>query len=377
MWSNCLGLISFLCTLAFANGLAHAADPTLNELAGLPVTAMFFSSGAPGMVMGLVRGSESLVGGLGETAKGNGQEPTGQSVFRLGSISKVMAGELLATLTVEGKLRLSEPLQRFAPQGKTVPTVDGRAITLLDLATHSAGLPRDIGPAPEGQTFLTWPTEHERWDYISSTEPPLAACDDRRLFQCGIPVAGGCDGRRGRRIPTPALLQSHLAAPLSMTDTTVRPSAEQCARLMTGTGQSGPGPCIDTSPSAASAGVYSTGDDMIKWLRHLITGADGNAPARLIARAAYRQRAEMPVVIGFDEAGSMNGLGLGWVIEAPHDQMPLIVQKSGGAEGFMSYLAFVPGKAVGIFFVMNRMDLVTFSATAAAANSILAMLSPR
>ena len=169
MWSNCLGLISFLCTLAFANGLAHAADPTLNELAGLPVTAMFFSSGAPGMVMGLVRGSESLVGGLGETAKGNGQEPTGQSVFRLGSISKVMAGELLATLTVEGKLRLSEPLQRFAPQGKTVPTVDGRAITLLDLATHSAGLPRDIGPAPEGQTFLTWPTEHERWDYIGST----------------------------------------------------------------------------------------------------------------------------------------------------------------------------------------------------------------
>ena len=102
-----------------------------------------------------------------------------------------------------------------------------------------------------------------------------------------------------------------------------------------------------------------------------------NAPAQLIARAVYRQRAEMPVVIGFDEAGSMNGLGLGWVIEAPHDQMPLIVQKSGGAEGFMSYLAFVPGKTVGIFFVINRMDLVTFSATAAAANSILAMLAPR
>jgi D-alanyl-D-alanine-carboxypeptidase/D-alanyl-D-alanine-endopeptidase len=337
---------------------------------------MFFSSGAPGMVAGLVRGSESLVGGLGETAKGNGQEPTGQSVFRLGSISKVMAGELLATLTVEGKLRLSEPLQRFAPQGKTVPTVDGRAITLLDLATHSAGLPRDIGPAPEGQTFLTWPTEHERWDYIGSTNllwPPatIAAYSNVGYQLLGDAMAAAAGESYS------ALLQSHLAAPLSMTDTTVRPSAEQCARLMIGTGQSGSGPCIDTSPSAASAGVYSTGDDMIKWLRHLITGADGNAPARLIARAAYRQRAEMPVVIGFDEAGSMNGLGLGWVIEAPHDQMPLIVQKSGGAEGFMSYLAFVPGKAVGIFFVMNRMDLVTFSATAAAANSILAMLSPR
>src|SRR4051794_38303075 len=65
MCTKCLGLISFLCTLAFANGLAHPADPALNELAGLPVTAMFFSSGAPGMVVALVRGPESLVGGLG------------------------------------------------------------------------------------------------------------------------------------------------------------------------------------------------------------------------------------------------------------------------------------------------------------------------
>ena len=376
MWRNSLGLVSFLCTLAVANGLAQAADPALNELAGLPVTAMFSSSGAPGMVVALVRGSESLVGGLGETAKGNGQEPTGRSVFRLGSISKVMTGELLAALTVEGKLRLSEPLQRFAPQGKMVPTLDGRAITLLDLATHSAGLPRDIGPAPEGQTFLTWPTEQERWNYISSAKLLWPPATTAAYSNVGYQLLGDAMSAAAGESYS-ALLLNRLTAPLGMTDTTVRPSEEQCARLMTGSGLSGPTPCIDASPSAASGGVYSTGDDMVKWLRHLVTGADVNAPAQLIARAVYRQRAEMPVVIGFDEAGSMNGLGLGWVIEAPHDQMPLIVQKSGGAEGFMSYLAFVPGKTVGIFFVINRMDLVTFSATAAVANSILAMLAPR
>ena len=73
----------------------------------------------------------------------------------------------------------------------------------------------------------------------------------------------------------------------------------------------------------------------------------------------------------------MRRSGLGWVIEAPHDQMLLIVQKSGGAEGFMSYVAFVPGRAIGIFFVINRLDLIAFVGTAAAANSILAMLAPR
>src|SRR5215213_11558819 len=53
--------------------------------------------------------------------------------------------------------------------GKTVPSLDGRAITLLDLATHSAGLPREIGPPPEGRSSLTFPSREELWDYVCST----------------------------------------------------------------------------------------------------------------------------------------------------------------------------------------------------------------
>ena len=109
--------------------------------------------------------------------------------------------------------------------------------------------------------------EHHRYwqvlgDYIGSTNllwPPatIAAYSNVGYQLLGDAMAAAAGESYS------ALLQSHLAAPLSMTDTTVRPSAEQCARLMIGTGQSGPGPCIDTSPSAASAGVYSTGDDMV------------------------------------------------------------------------------------------------------------------
>src|SRR5689334_15889836 len=141
-----------------ANLRSAADDPVLSQEAPLSLPTMFLTSGAPGMVVALVRGGASLVGGLGETSKGNGQEPDGRSFFRIGSIAKAMAGELLADLVVEGKVRLSDPLQRFAPPGKTVPSVDGRAITLLDLATHSAGLPRTIGPTPEGRSDLNFPS---------------------------------------------------------------------------------------------------------------------------------------------------------------------------------------------------------------------------
>jgi serine-type D-Ala-D-Ala carboxypeptidase/endopeptidase len=352
-----------------------ADDPVLLEESRLSAPALFLGSGAPGMVVALVRGDSSLVVGLGETAKGNGQEPDGRSFFRIGSVSKAMAGELLADLVVEGKVRLSEPLQRFAPAGKTVPSLNGRAITLLDLATHSAGLPREIGPIPEGRS-LTFPSREELWDYICSTPllwPPatIAAYSNVGFQLLGEALAAAA----GEDYAT--LLRRHLAEPLGLPDTTLQPTPDQCTRLMTGSGLSGPAPCIDTGLVGANAGVYSTGNDMANWLRHLVNGPSADAPARLMARALYRHRAEMAAAIGFDESGPMSGLGLGWVIEAPRGTMPLIVQKSGALEGFMSYAAFVPGKDVGIFFVMNRLDFVTFSGTTAIANGILAALAVR
>ena len=66
----------------------------------------------------------------------------------------------------------------------------------------------------------------------------------------------------------PELLRERITGPLGMTDTGVRPTKEQCDRLITGSGLGGPGPCADTDATAGSGGLYSTGNDMARWLRH-------------------------------------------------------------------------------------------------------------
>ena len=57
--------------------------------------------------------------------------------------------------------------------------------------------------------------------------------------------------------------------------------------------------------------------------------------------------------------------------------MPVIMQKSGGGGGFMSYIAFVPGREVGIFDGVNRVDFTMFFGLTMAANELLASLAPR
>jgi len=112
-------LIAGLAMTLLARGVAIAADPpsadpVLTEATEFPGYAMFAESGAPGMVLAVVRGESSVVLGYGETERGNGQAPDGRSLFPVNSIAKVFATEVLASLTAKGRVRLTDTLQQHA-----------------------------------------------------------------------------------------------------------------------------------------------------------------------------------------------------------------------------------------------------------------------
>ncbi len=98
---------------------------------------------------------------------------------------------------------------------------------------------------------------------------------------------------------------------------------------------------------------------------------------RGLAHAVYRQRQSLPAAIGFDEAGPMSGIALGWIAVAAHDRIPMVLQKSGGGGGFMTYTAFAPGRDVGVFVAVSRVDFGMYAGMVAAANGIIAELAAR
>ncbi len=113
---------------------------------------------------------------------------------------------------------------------------------------------------------------------------------------------------------------------------------------------------------------------MAIWLRHNL---DDPAPALRLSHAVYRLRQSLTAAIGFDEAGPMTGLGLGWVAMQGRGAEPTIMQKAGGGAGFMSYVAFAPGTGVGVFVVVNRVDFGMFAGLAHGANALIASLVTR
>jgi D-alanyl-D-alanine-carboxypeptidase/D-alanyl-D-alanine-endopeptidase len=367
-----LFLLALVSILAFAPACRAADDPVLAEATNLTGAVMFLDSGAPGMVLVVVRGDGTLIRGYGETKKGNGRTPDGASLLRLNSITKVFTTEVLVTLAAEGKLALTDPLQRFAGDAK-VPEFGQRPITLLDLATYSAALPREMGDPPEGANPRAWPTREDRWRWLPGYQLPWAPGTIAAYSNVGFDVlADAVETAGGQSYPD--LLRSRVTAPLGMTDTGFAPTSEQCARLMIGSGLGGAATCVDTHATDGSGGLYSTANDMALWLHHNLADPTG---LLALSHAVYRPRQAIPVAIGFDERTPMAGLGLGWVTVAAQGIQPMLVTKSGGGAGFMSYIAFAPGRDVGVFVAVNRVDFPMFFGLTGAATGLIANLVTR
>lgn len=130
--------------------------------------------------------------------------------------------------------------------------------------------------------------------------------------------------------------------------------------------------------AAGASGLYSTPDDILRWLSwHLDRFGSKDAEIRLLDHAAYLQRDGLARVSGFDESGHMDAIGPGWIVMEPHGSMPLILQKAGGLQGIFCYAAFAPTRGVAAFAAINKFDFGASAAMASVVNHMIAELTPR
>lgn len=314
--------------------------------AALRGQTIFQQSAITGMVLVVVRNNEVMIEGYGETAPGNRRAPDSHSEFRLCSISKVFAGDLLTRLSAAGTVSLSDPLERFAPRHVSVPQgPDGRQITLEDLALHTSGLPREVLPSPAKVPHFTFPSYAARWAWLPkqklASDPGTAALYSNVGFDLLGDALASASGKSYAQLLHETLLQ-----PLDMWDTTLVPSKEQCARLMQPVKEEGP--CTETLASGASSGVYSTAADMVKLLKYLLH-APGSAAQPSAALSVYLKPAQLKSVQGLSHAGDPTGVGLGWVQLGDPATPSALMEKTGGGAGFSTYIALSSSRQTGIF----------------------------
>jgi serine-type D-Ala-D-Ala carboxypeptidase/endopeptidase len=363
----------------FAAPQAGAQDALLSEVVDFSGTIAYLSSGAPGFVLAAFRDGETAFAGFGETAEGSGKAPDADTIMRIGSISKVFCGTTLASLAADGSLALTDPAQKHI-DALTVPEKDGRAVRIIDLATHSSGLPREV-PRPDASADDPFGTNTPAAQKAGlEGDPFLFAPGSAVLYSnWGFDVLGMALAGAGGK-PYAELLQERVLDPLGMADTRLNPPPEDEDRLMQGHDFDGaPMPFVPTPETIGCAGgLHTSANDMLKWMRwQLDREAAADAELRLIDHAAYLYRDGLDTVAGLDDGGTMDAMGLGWVVMMPQGDRPLILQKSGGLQGMFAYVALAPTRGVGVFAALNAFSVSGFDAMVQTVNEMVAELAPR
>ena len=96
---------------------------------------------AVGIVAGVIEPTGRRIVAYGNLAVGDPRTLDGDTIFEIGSVSKVFTSLVLADMVQRHEVTLADPAVAYLPEYVTVPVRSGKHISLLDLSTHRSGLP--------------------------------------------------------------------------------------------------------------------------------------------------------------------------------------------------------------------------------------------
>ena len=243
----------------------------------------------PSVVAGLIRGGELVwSGGAGSVAG----DPAGVQ-YRCGSITKTFVAVQVMRLRDEGRLALSDPLERHLPGA-----FDG--VTIAQLLTHTSGLRAETaGPWWErtsGGDFddLVAASLHPT-DLTAGEHPARLARPGQRFHysNVGFALLGELVARL-RGMAWAQALQQDVLTPLGLTRTTLRPQAPSS----TGYAVHPYADVLVTEPehdggAMAPAGqLWTTVTDLARWAAFLRDGETGTETGKVLAASTLREMRE-------------------------------------------------------------------------------------
>ena len=295
-----------------------------------------------GIVVGVIEPGGRRVVSYGHLAKGDPRRVDADTVFEIGSITKVFTSLLLSDAVERGEVSLSDPVSRYLPATVKVPQ-RGRAITLGDLASHVSGLPRlpaNMRSRDPRNPYADY-TVDEMYAFLSGYELPRDVGAQYEYSNFGAGLLGHVLALRAG-MSYEALVETRITRPLGMTSTRITLSDDMRARLASGYDAAlQPAANWDLPTLAGAGALRSTVNDMLLFL----SAAMGERPTPLAKAFAAMTAARRPA------GASTLEIALGWHVWTAngHD----VVWHNGGTAGYRTFIGFDPRARTAVVALSN------------------------
>lgn len=266
----------------------------------------------------------------------------GNTIFEIGSISKVFTNTILADMVRKGEASLDDPIAKYLPATVRVPERSGKKITLVDLATQSSGLPRlptNLNPADAANPYADYSVK-QLYDFLSSYSLPRDIGSKYEYSNLGMGLLGHVLALKAHK-SYEALVKERVLAPLGMHESGITLTTSMKTHMAQGFNAYGtPVPLWDLPTLAGAGALRSSANDMLKFLAANLDSAS----APLGKAMAMAQAPRKPV-------GSNNSIGLAWntveLFGTP------VTWHNGGTGGFRTFIGMDLQHHRGVIVLSN------------------------
>jgi CubicO group peptidase (beta-lactamase class C family) len=270
------------------------------------------------------------------------------SVFEIGSITKVFTSLVLADMVQRGEVSLNDPVAKYLPPDVQVPERGGRKITLVDLATQTSGLPRmpgNFAPKDPNNPYADYSAER-LYDFLRGYTLPRDIGAKYEYSNLGVGLLGQALAHRAG-VDYEALIRSRITGPLKMDSTGIALSPSMKQRLAHGhTDARQPAANWDLPAFAGAGALRSDVADMLTFLAANL----GYVESPLAKAMAAMTRTRRPGPSKDIE------IALAWHITHHGDRE--IVWHNGGTGGYRSWAGYDPKSRVGVVVLSNMSSSV-------------------
>mgnify|MGYP002082553194 FL=1 len=255
-----------------------------------------------------------------------------KTIYEIGSITKVFTGILLAEAVKRGEVKLNDPISKYLPKNVKMPAFNNKEITLLDLTTHTSGLPRlsdNFASKDPLNPYVDY-TSGNLYDFLSGYKITREIGSKYDYSNLAVGLLGHILSLRAK-MTYEQLVKARILKPLGMKDTSiVVPTAKKSHHAQGLNAMNEPTRNWDFRVLAAAGALHSTTTDMAKFISANLGLTKTVISASLAEAMKMRRQAQT----------SKTKVGFGW-----HNANLFgreIVWHNGGTGGFSSFIAIDP-----------------------------------
>lgn len=347
-----------LMVLSSLFGLAYsvqAAEPVaMSERVEQLARPLIESEVVVGLSIAVVYDGKAEFLGLGHVTKALSDKPTPDTVYEIGSVTKVFTALLLADMAKEGLVALDQPVRELLPDDVRMAEATGMPITLTDLATHTSGLPRlpsNLEPADPTNPYADY-DEKRLYAYLKDQPLTRKASEKVDYSNLGAGLLGHVLALKAAT-SFEQLVLDRICRPLSMNDTRrVLDNHPLRGRLAPGhDADCRPAANWDLTALAGAGGLRSTARDMARFVSANLEPGSTSLAAALAQTHLPRHKLD----------GRAGRMALGWHVAGDGSTR----WHNGGTGGYHSLVAFDPARKIAVVVLANtasdRVDELGFA----------------